>query len=517
MNAEQPESRTRRGRAARRAAAEAKRPNIVPPGLEANTYKPLTEAGLRRIHEAALDVLERTGIQVLASECRDVFKAAGARVVESRDRVYISRAMVEDAVASAARELVLCGRDPQYDLRLSGCRVYMGTGGAAVKVLDLETGQARQTVLADVARIGRLVDALDNIHFYLRACVAHDCTNEQLDVNTAYAAFTNTSKHVMVNAFSPRGALEVLDIAALIAGSPQALEERPIVSFTSCWVVSPLRYAPETVETLTALIRNNAAVALSSAPQAGATSPASLAGTLVQITAEELSGVVYTNLLRPGARVMMGFVPSVADLRSGNFTGGATEFALMNAAGAQIGQFYGIPVYNSSALTDSKVPDVQAGYEKGITSLAAALAGSNFIHHSAGMLESLLTVAYEQYVIDDDINGSVMRGVRGIEVGDDQLAVDLIDKVCNGEGHFLGTDQSLALMNTEYYYPHTADRRRRGDWEEAGSPDMREAARRQARDILATHKPTPIPASVDAAIRDRYNILLPQDLASIGE
>jgi trimethylamine--corrinoid protein Co-methyltransferase len=508
---------SRRGRAARRAVAEAKRPNIVPPGLETNTYKPLTEAGLRRIHEAALTVLERTGIQVLASECRDVFQAAGARVDESKDRVYISRSMVEDAVASAAKEVVLCGREPQHDLRLSGCRVYMGTGGAAVKVLDLETGQARQSVLADVARIGRLVDALDNIHFYLRACVAHDCTNEQLDVNTAYAALTNTSKHVMVNAFTPQGALEVLDVAALIAGSRQALDERPIVSFTSCWVVSPLRYAPETVETLTELIRQNAAVVLSSAPQAGATSPASLAGTLVQITAEELSGVVYTNLLRPGARVVMGFVPSVADLRSGNFTGGAMEFALMNAAAAQIGQFYGLPVYNSSALTDSKVPDVQAGYEKGITSLAAALAGSNYIHHSAGMLESLLAVAYEQYVIDDDLNGSVMRGVRGIELDDDLLAVDLIHQVCNGEGHFLGTDQSLALMNTEYYYPHTADRRRRGDWEEAGSPDMRELARRRAREILASHKPLPIPAAVDAAIRERYNIILPRDLASIGE
>jgi trimethylamine---corrinoid protein Co-methyltransferase len=489
----------------------------VPPGMEAGWYRPLTDENVHRIHEAALTVLERTGLQVLPSECRDIFQAAGARVDAEKNRVYVPRAMVEDAIATAAKEVVLCGRDPRHDLHLTGCRVYMGTGGAAVKVLDLETGQARQTVLADVARIGRLVDALDNIHFYLRACVAHDCTNEQLDVNTAYAALTNTSKHVMVNAFAPQGAREVIDVAALIAGSREALDERPIISFTSCWVVSPLRYAPETVETLTEIVRQNMPVALSSAPQAGATSPASLAGTLVQITAEELSGIVYTNLLRPGARAIMGFVPSVADLRSGNFTGGATEFALMNAAGAQMGQFYGIPVYNSSAISDSKLPDIQAGYEKGITSLAGALAGSNFIHHSAGMLESMLAVAYEQYVIDDDINGSVMRGVRGIEVSEESLSVDVIDQVCNGEGHFLGTDQSLSLMNTEYYYPHTADRRRRGDWEEAGSPDMRAAARERAREILATHKPLPIPAEVDSAIRGRYNILLPPNLASIGE
>ncbi|MBI3760341.1 MAG: trimethylamine methyltransferase family protein [Chloroflexi bacterium] len=497
--------------------AEAPRPSVVPPGMEANWYKPLTEDGLHRIHEASLTLLERTGIQVLPSECRDIFKAAGARVDESKDRVFIPRPMVEDGIAKAAKEVVLCGRDSRHDLHLTGRKVYMGTGGAAVNVLDLESGAVRQTVLADVARIGRLVDALDNIHFYLRACVAHDCSNELLDVNTAYAALTNTSKHVMVNAFTSKGAFECIDVAAMIAGSREALDARPIISFTSCWVVSPLRYAPETVETLTEIVRQNIPVAISSAPQAGATSPASLAGTLVQVNAEQLSGIVYTNLVRPAARVIMGFVPSVADLRTGNFTGGAAEFAMMHAASAQLGQFYGIPVYNSSAISDSKLPDIQAGYEKGITSLAAALAGSNYIHHSAGLLESMLTVAYEQYVIDDDINGSVMRAVRGIEVTDETLALDVIDQVCNGEGHFLGTEQSLALMNTEYYYPHTADRRRRGDWEETGSRDMREVARDTAREILAIHKPIPIPAAVDSAIRQRYNIILPPELAAIED
>jgi trimethylamine--corrinoid protein Co-methyltransferase len=157
----------------------------------------------------------------------------------------------------------------------------------------------------------------------------------------------------------------------------------------------------------------------------------------------------------------MGYVPSVADMRTGNFVGGVPEFALMNAAATQLAHFYDIPIYNSSALSDGKVPDIQAGYEKGITSAAVALAGTNFIYYSAGFLESLLAIAYEQYVIDDDINGSIMRMVRGIEVTDETLSVDLIDAVCRGEGHYLGTQQSLSMMTTEYYYPHTADRSRR--------------------------------------------------------
>ena len=123
----------------------------------------------------------------------------------------------------------------------------------------------------------------------------------------------------------------------------------------------------------------------------------------MQINAEELSGLVFCQLVNPGAPVVLGYVPSVSDLRTGNFVGGAPEFGLMHAAVAQLGQFYNLPVYNSSGLSDSKIPDIQAGYEKGITSLAAALAGANYIHHSVGFLESMLTVAYEQFIIDDDI------------------------------------------------------------------------------------------------------------------
>ncbi len=158
------------------------------------------------------------------------------------------------------------------------------------------------------------------------------------------------------------------------------------------------------------------------------------------------------------------------------------------------------------------MPDAQAGYEKGITGLATALAGSNFIHHAAGFLESMLTVAYEQYVIDDDINGAIMRAVRGIEVTDETLSVDLIDQVCRGEGHFLGTEQSLELMNSEYFYPHASDRQRRDNWEENGSQDMREFARTRAREILKSHQPKPIPPEIDAAIRQRFEILLPMEV-----
>lgn len=508
------QSRRRRSGAQHRRARRPQKPaNVVPPGLSGGWYKPLTEEAIQRIHEASLTVLEKTGIEVKPSECREIFARAGATISEADNRVFIPREMVQAALAMVPNHVTLCGREARHDLSLGDQRVYMGTGGAAVKVLDLASQQVRESTLADVAQIGRLVDALDNIHFYLRACVARDIPVALLDQNTFYAAITNTTKHVTINAFTVESLREIIEMASLIAGSRQALRERPIVSLTNCWTVSPLRYAPETVEVLTEAVRQDMPVFLSSAPQAGATSPAALAGTLVQVNAEELSGVVYTQLVKPGAPIVLGYVPSVADLRTGSFVGGAAEFALMNAAVAQLGQFYHIPVYNSSGLADSKIPDVQAGYEKGITGLAAALAGANYIHHSAGFLESMLTVAYEQYVIDDDINGAIMRAVRGIEVTEETLSVEVIDQVCRGEGHYLSSPQSLQLMQTEYYYPHTSDRQRRDDWEAAGGLDMRQRARQRAQQLLQTHRPQPIPAEAEAAIRERFEILLSPKLA----
>jgi trimethylamine--corrinoid protein Co-methyltransferase len=489
----------------------------LPPGLEGGQYRPLTEADVHRIHEAALTVLERTGVEVFESECRDILAAHGARVDAARNRVFLPRAMVAGALQLANRAVTLFSRDGHMDLDLRGKRVHLGTGGAAVYVLDLETGQSRESRLRDLYDIGRLVDTLDNIHFYLRPVVARDVGNDDLDLNTFYASLAATRKHMMGGCYFAPKVADLKRLGALLAGSEEALLARPFFSLNLCWMVSPLRFAAETTETLTAAIRAGLPVVLVSAPQSGATSPAALAGTLVQVTAEELAGVTYVQLLRPGHPALYGGMPLVSDLRTGSMAGGGAELALMNAASAQMAHFYGLPIYNTCALTDSKLPDIQAGFEKGFSTAATALAGAHFNHHSAGMLESLLAVAYEQYVIDDDLNGQVMRLVRGLDVSEAALSVDVIHEVCtDGPGHYLGHAQTLELMTSEYYYPHTADRETRSRWEEAGSLDMRERARRTARERLQTHFPALIPDDLDRRIRDEFNILLPREVMREG-
>ena len=162
------------------------------------------------------------------------------------------------------------------------------------------------------------------------------------------------------------------------------------------------------------------------------------------------------------------------------------------------------------------MPDVQAGFEKGLTTAVVALAGAQYNHHAAGMLESMLAVAYEQYVIDDDINGQVMRLVRGLDVTEESLSLEVIHDVCNGEGHYLDHPQTIALMESEYHYPHSVDRGTRADWETAGAIDMRERARRQAREILLSQFQEIVPEEIDKQIRQEFNIWLPREVMQPG-
>ena len=507
----------RRIRRRDRAEAKQKRLNLLPPGLEGGYYKPLSETDVQRIHAAALSVLERTGVEVVESECRRIFEQAGARIDQGRNRVFIPRGLAEAGLQTVNRDVVLYSQDGQTDLHLRGKRVHLGTGGAAVQIIDLEHGHVRETCLRDLYDIGRLVETLDNIHFYLRPVVARDLSNDDIDLNTFYACLSATNKHVMGGCYFPHKVAEIKKMGTIMAGGEARFLERPFLSFNLGYMVSPLRFAPETVETLTAAVRAGIPVSLVSAPLSGATAPASLVGALVQVIAEELAGLTYVQLLRPGHPTLLGGMPLVTDLRTGSMLGGCAELALMNAASAQMSHFYGLPVYNSCGITDSKIPDIQAGFEKGLTTAVTALAGAQYNHHAAGMLESLLAVAYEQYIIDDDINGQVMRLVRGLQVTEESLSLDVIHEVCtSGEGHYLGQPQTIELMNTEYHYPHTVDRTTRADWEAAGSLDMRERARRQARDILKTSFPEIIPETIDRQLRAEFNILLPPEVMRSG-
>ena len=209
-------------------------------------------------------------------------------------------------------------------------------------------------------------------------------------------------------------------------------------------------------------------VKMTNAAQAGATAPAALAGTLAQTVAESLAGIAMVQLAKKGAPVIWANWPFVSDLRTGAFSGGGGEIAVLNAASAQIARWYGLPNSVSGGMTDAKTMDAQYGYEKGMTDLAAGLAGADVVYESTGMIGSIVGCALEAYVIDDEILGSIRQVIRGIEITDDSLSVDVIRDVClNGPGHFLGHAQTLDLMNSAYEYPALASREPADAWVEA--------------------------------------------------
>ena len=230
-----------------------------------------------------------------------------------------------------------------------------------------------------------------------------------------------------------------------------------------------------------------------------------------------LAGLVYVNLIVPGHPAMFGAWPFVSDLRTGAMSGGSGEQALLMAACAQMAHFYDLPGAVAAGMTDSKVPDAQSGYEKGYTEALSGLAGGNLIYESAGMHASLLGVCYESFVIDNDIIGSVLRTVRGIEVTEDSLSVEAIRETCiGGPGHFLGHGQTLELMERDYVYPEVGDRASPKEWVEQGSTDILQRARVRVREILAEHYPSYIDPAVDARIRETFDVRLPKEAMQPG-
>ena len=474
------------------------------PGPLGGQYRPLTWNQIRQIHEASLAVLEHTGIQVENEAALALYRQGGATV--RGNRVFVTPAMVEAALRTVPSQVLLAGRDPVHDLLLEGKRVYAGTGGSPTAVLDPGADTVRPGTLRDLVRLARLADALPHCDFIVIPLYPTDLPEELVPVNRFYACLANSTKHVMGSVNSVSGARAVIDMATMIAGSPDALRERPLVSAITSWMVSPLRLDTAVTDILLEWCGHGLPAALSSAPMAGATSPVTLAGTLVQLNAEQLSGIVLTQLARPGAPVLAGYIPGVVDLRTGGYLGGAVEFGMMQAAAAQLAHSYRVPIYGSGGMSDSKLPDVQAGYEKMATLLLAAMGGCNFIHHAIGMVTNMSAVSLEQAVIDDEIVGLALRVLRGVEVTPESMGAEAIGRVGPG-GHYLIDPHTLHFMRSELLQTTLADRQARPAWEAAGRPDSRARAIARVDKLLAEHKVPGLPPGVDAAIRERYEML----------
>ena len=458
----------------------------------------LSDDELYAIHLATLEVLEKRGVFVEDPEALDIFDGGGA-VVDRRNRIAkIPPHVVEDAIHSAPSKIIAAGRRPENDVVLEDGRVNFSNFGEAVNVIDPYTGEVRPSTKKDLGASALLVDYLSDFDVYEHAVSATDVPQGALNIHDAEAVLTNTTKHVFLCAGSAREARKIIEIGALITGGRDKLAQRPIFTLNVA-PVSPLKLVKELCEVTIEAARSGVQVGVISAGMGGASSPVTLAGTLVVQNAEILSGIVLSQLTRKGAPVLYGSSTTVMDLAHATWSIGSPELGMISAAGAQIARYYHLPSWAAGGWVDSKIVDGQAVFEHCQSALLAALAGANIIYGAGGIAMGMI-LSFGKLVMDNEFNRMIRHILRGIPVNDETLAVDVIHEVGVFED-FLSHDHTLKHMKTRSQ-PRLMDRRPLENWRESGGGmDIMQKADEEARRILENHKPEPLPAEILAGIR----------------
>ncbi len=494
----------RHGSAGMRARRAAPAPiNPCPPGQRGGGYRPLDDGQVAAVVDTALRILDEIGLGDAPAVLSERACDRGAHL-GGDGRLRFPRALVEDVVAGAARRFVLHGREPRYDIEIGGERVWFGTGGAAVRTLDIDSGSYRPSTLRDLYDFARLADTLDNVSWFTRCCVATDIDDLlELDLATAYALLRGTRKPIGTSFGDASHVGPVVELFDQALGGSGRFRARPFCQAHISPIISPLRFGEDAVHVALACIRERVPINAIVAAQSGATAPAAPAGMLAATLAETLAALVMVNLFERGYPMVFSNWPLVIDLRSGAFAGGGGEISLLNAAAAQLANHLGLPSGVACSMSDAKAVDAQMGMEKALSSLLTGMAGANMVYESAGMSASLLGASFEAFVADNEMLSHVQRILRGIEVDEELLGFEAIRRAVSGDGHFLGAGHTLAAMQRDYFYPQLADRSDPASWAEQGSRELAERARDRARDILDRHHPRYLDDDADAFCRRR--------------
>jgi len=461
----------------------------------------LDEEELYMVHLAIIEILERVGVVVESEKAKKILKDGGADVSEKDDLVRIPAHLLKEALNKAPERVVMCGRNPKHDIKLENGRVHFGTGSTTLYFRDLD-GVRKPARKEFIAKAVRIADGLPNIHFAEQFCLALDHKGKAQDLHEIEPVLLNTEKPIIGIFYSPETTRNAIEMASHAAGGMKELRRRPILTLYS-EPASPLTHDRIYIENLIEFAEAGMPALYSPCPAAGATSPMTLIGTLAQAAAESLTGLVVSQLVRKGTPFIYGTLGSILDQRTGILTYGSPEMSMINAAAAQLAQYYRLPFFGTGGVTDSKTIDGQAVGEAAYTMLMAVLSGTNLVH-DCGYMESGMTSSPEMLVICNELAGACTRIAKGLTVNDDTLATDVVRKVKPG-GHFLSHPHTMRYFNSEVWLPTIIDRTRMGKWEEMGSKDIVSKANSEAKRILKEHEPEPLPKDVIESI---HNIVL---------
>jgi trimethylamine--corrinoid protein Co-methyltransferase len=456
------------------------------------------------IHASSLEVLEKAGVIIKNKPALKLLGDAGCSV--ESNHVQIPNDLVEEQLKKVNSKFTLYSRDGEQAYTVGGDNVIYNPGSAAIFFIDRMTGEMRRAKANDFKELVRLTDALEYIHAQSTAMVPSDVPEEISDLYRIYVVLKNSTKPIITGAFTIEGLTYMKNLLETVVGGKEELREKPRAIFDCC-PSSPLMWSDVTCQNLLDCAEYGIPAEIIPAPQMGATSPVSVAGSLVEANAEFLSGVVISQLAYPGTPIVYGGSPCAFDMRYLTARVGAVESVMAACAGAQMGKHYGVPTHGYMGLSDSKTSDGQGSFESGMGILFAALSGVNIVS-GPGMQASENCQSLEKLVLDNEYCGAAYRLLEGIRVDDVSLAVDVISKVGPG-GHFLGEKHTRENLRREQHMPSMVlDRLSPDAWVKEGSKDSALRAKERAQTILSKHTPVALPVEVENSLEDEMKKIL---------
>lgn len=459
----------------------------------------LTAAQVGRIHERSLDVLEDVGVLVRNRKARERFAHFGCRVDRDAELVRFPRAVVEEFRAAIPTRFTFHARDERYSKTIPDDALVVATASSAPNLIDPDSGAERRSRSDDIARIGHLVNLLDGIDVFSISVLADDAPADQFSLSRFYPALKNCAKPVRTSVIDAREARQVMRLGSLVAGDEAAFRRRPFITFGYCAIVSPLTMDFDSTEMLMFYAEEGLPAYGTLAPIGGISAPLSMAGMLVQSNAEWLAAAVLAQMSRLGTPLIYNHLPVIGDMRSGAYAAGAVETGILAMALTQMARFYNVPAGSYLGLTNAKLGDAQAGYEKAMSPALAAAAGIDFVV-MGGLLDALMEFDFGQLVIDNEIAQMLKRLRQHLSLGDVDATIDEI-RAAGPAGMYVASPGTVAGMKTAAFLPTVADRERRELWHDQGATDAHGRALVRAKRLLSRPNPHVLPPEVDARVR----------------
>ena len=471
----------------------------------------LTQEQTERVHDASLEILQEVGLKVRSKPARALFEKHGCLTSTENEIVRFPREVVERYRKLAPPKFTFYARDPKFDKTIPDDSPVIVTGSSAPDILDPVTGRERRSVSDDIARIAHLIHELPGYDMFSVSVLADDAPMDHFTLWRLYPAMKHCMKPIRINTKDLADAKDILEFVYLIAGSEEAYREHPYLTHHYCPVVSPLTMDHLSTEAVMYFVEQGLPVYPTIVPNAGLTSPMSLAGTLAQGNAEFLAAATLMQMVREGTPLIYATLPTVADMRTGAYASGGIECGILHMAHAQMARYYNVPCGGYVGLTNAKVNDAQSGYETGMSTTAGLLAGMHMFN-MGGLIEALKTFDFAKAVIDDEIAIMLKRIKRGLEFDEENLALDVIKKIGPG-GSYIVEPHTIKRMKTAAILTKLSDRDTRSQWEKKGAQDIHAHAMNRVKEILAKPSTTLFSEDVEARIHERFTELAKGELA----